>query len=246
MAESKMKEPVLESDPLDEQNKLEISDTVIPRDYSKGPNRANMDLLNGPREDYLRIGVPLYEASIKCNWKAAKDIIDKYPELELVRYSITENGETALHIAASAKVPGKVKEFVKNLVTLMKEEDLALENENYNTALYLAAGAGNINTVKIMLEMNKTLLSIPGGGTANTIPTLMPIYTAALFGNHNVVTYMHEKSNDLIDDHWTPLTRGWLLEKCVENNMFGTHFSTYTFYLLLLIIWSIVVHNSSF
>ncbi|GKD89626.1 ankyrin repeat-containing domain, PGG domain protein, partial [Tanacetum coccineum] len=102
----------------------------------------------------------------------------------------------------------------------MKEEDLALENENYNTALYLAAGAGNINTVKIMLEMNKTLLSIPGGGSGNTIPTLMPIYTAALFGNHNVVTYMHKNSNDLIDDHWTPLTRGWLLEKCVENNMF--------------------------
>ena len=58
----------------------------------------------------------------------------------------------------------------------------------------------------------------------------MPIYTAALFGNHNVVKYMYAKSNDFNDYPWTPQTRGWLLEKSVDNNMFGTHFSTYTFF----------------
>ena len=150
----------------------------------------------------------------------------------MVGYSITKNGETALHIAASAKVPGKVNDFVKNLVSLMEKEDLALENANYNTALYSAAAAGNINTVEIMLDKNPKLLEILGGGNTGPSPkppTMMPIYVAALFGNHNVVKYMYEKSNDLNDEHWTPQTRCWLLQKCVENNMFGMHFSTYTF-----------------
>ena len=148
----------------------------------------------------------------------------------MVRYSITENGETALHIAASAKVPGKVNVFVKNLVSLMEKEDLALENANYNTALYLAAAAGNINTVEIMLEKNPKLLEIAGGGSTGPPlyqPEMMPIYVAASFGNHSVVKYMYEKSKDLEDSCWTPKTRGWLLEKCVENDMFGKHLQTY-------------------
>ncbi|GJU91241.1 ankyrin repeat-containing domain, PGG domain protein [Tanacetum coccineum] len=220
MAEINMNEPVMQSaGPTDhEQNEQEINAVVTPR---RRPNLANMDLLKkGSRKEYLKIGVPLYEAAITCNWKAAEDILEKYNHLELVRYCITENGETALHIAASAKVPGKVKEFVENLVKKMTKEDLELENINYNTALYLAAGAGNINTVKIMLEKNEKLLSIRGGGSMEKPPKLMPIYTAALFGNHNVVKYMYEKSNALIDDPWTPETQGWLLQKCVENNMF--------------------------
>ncbi|GJZ52088.1 ankyrin repeat-containing domain, PGG domain protein, partial [Tanacetum coccineum] len=225
MAGPKMKEQVMQSGPTDEQ---EINVVVAPH---RRPNLANMDLLKkGFRKDYLEIGVPLYEAAITCNWKAAEDILEKYKHLELVRYCITENGETALHIAASAKVPGKVKEFVENLVKKMTKEDLALENINYNTALYLAAGAGNINTVKIMLENNDTLLSIRGGGAIKDPPTLMPIYTAVLFGNHNVVKYMYEKSNDLIDDPWTPRTRGWLLQKCVENNMFDVALKIVTKY----------------
>nr|XP_043632769.1 uncharacterized protein LOC122603964 isoform X2 [Erigeron canadensis] len=173
-------------------------------------------LLKGPRKDYLKIGVPLYEASIKCDWKAAKAILDKNEE-ELVRYSITENGETALHVAASAKVPQKKGEvFVKNLVGMMKKEDLALENESFNTALYLAAAAGNLETVKIMVEKNRDLVKIPGAGRQ-----MLPLYAAALFGYYKVVEYLYGKSSDLCDaDGWNDTNRGWLLEKCVENDMF--------------------------
>ncbi|GJV02558.1 reverse transcriptase domain-containing protein [Tanacetum coccineum] len=53
---------------------------------------------------YLKIRVPLYEASLKCDWKAAKHNLDENKEIGLVRYSITANGETALHVAASSKV----------------------------------------------------------------------------------------------------------------------------------------------
>ncbi|KAM0064911.1 putative ankyrin repeat-containing domain-containing protein [Helianthus debilis subsp. tardiflorus] len=173
------------------------------------------DLINGPRDDYLQIGVPLYEASIKCDWKAAKAIFDRYNEMNLERYSITENGETALHVAASAKNPKDVEKFVKNLVGMMQDEDLELQNENHNTALYLAAVAGNIEAVKIMFERNKALLSIAGANGA-----MMPLYAAVLFRNEDVVKYMYNNSNNLGDKGWTPQNRGWLLEKCVEMDMF--------------------------
>ncbi|PWA47377.1 ankyrin repeat-containing domain, PGG domain protein [Artemisia annua] len=239
--------PIDEQTPLSQQQQNITVPVASPRANS-GPNLPQLDLLEDlpladrpfrlrelgdfslkgawefpakrPREDYLKIGVPLYEASIKCDWKAAKAILDKYADMKLLRYSITENAETALHVAASAKGPKHVEDFVKNLVELMEKEDLALENKNCNTALYLAAAAGNIKTVKIMMEKNRTLLAIPGGGSMDKKRQLMPLYTAALFGNHEVVKYMYEESKDLIDDGWTDANRSWLLEKCVENDMF--------------------------
>ncbi|PWA38088.1 ankyrin repeat-containing domain, PGG domain protein [Artemisia annua] len=167
------------------------------------------------RENYLKIGVPLYEASIKCDWNAAKAILDENKNLQLLKCSITENGETALHVAASANGPKKVEQFVRNLVAEMKKEDLELVNNNQNTALYLAATAGNIETVKIMVEKNSVLPTIPGAGG-----TMMPVYVAALFGNYQVVKYLYDKSHGLCDEGWTDTNRGWLLEKCVESDMF--------------------------
>nr|GEX77542.1 ankyrin repeat-containing domain, PGG domain protein [Tanacetum cinerariifolium] len=228
--------PIDEQTPLSQQQQNITVSVVSPRANNSGPNLPQLDLLEGPREDYLKIGVPLYEASIKCDWKAAKAILEKYKDMKLLRYSITENAETALHVAASAKGPKHVEEFVENLVKLMEKEDLALENKNFNTALYLAAAAGNIKTVKIMMEKNGTLLAIPGGGSMDNKPQMMPLYTAALFGNHEVVKYMYEKSKDLIDDGWTDVNRGWLLEKCVENDMFGKHYITILVFLLLVLI----------
>ncbi|KAK9062081.1 hypothetical protein SSX86_019266 [Deinandra increscens subsp. villosa] len=176
-------------------------------------NLPNRSLIAAEREMYFKFCVPLYEAANKCDWKAAKAILDKDPEL--VRYSITENGETALHVAASVKTSKQVEKFVKNLVGLMKEEDLELVNENSNTALYLAAAAGNIKTVRIMVEKNRDLLTIRGARGQ-----MMPLYAAALYGNYEVVKYLYEHSNELSDDGWNPQNRGWLLEKCVEADMF--------------------------
>ncbi|GKG38767.1 ankyrin repeat-containing domain, PGG domain protein, partial [Tanacetum coccineum] len=70
--------------------------------------------------------------------------------------------------------------------------------------------------VKIMVDKNEALLRIPGAGET------MPLYTAALFGNDKVVQYLYEKSQGLRDDDgWTDRNRSWLLEKCVESDMFG-------------------------
>ncbi|KAI7738364.1 hypothetical protein M8C21_008427, partial [Ambrosia artemisiifolia] len=101
---------------------------------------------------------------------------------------------------------------------MMGQNDLELQNRNQNTALYLAACAGNVKTVKIMVEENRKLLTIPGARG-----TMMPLYAAALFGNKDVVEYIYEESKILSDaDGWNPQNRSWLVEKCVENNMFDT------------------------
>ncbi|GKA37769.1 ankyrin repeat-containing domain, PGG domain protein [Tanacetum coccineum] len=136
--------------------------------------------------------------------------------MELVRFRITENGETALHIVAAAKGPKKVDEFVTNLVAIMKNEELV--NNNGSTALYLAAVAGNLESVDIMMRRNRTLHTIPGGGIRK--PT-MPLYAAALFGNKDVVSYLYECSRHLADACvWNKQNRTELLEKCVEGDMF--------------------------
>ncbi|CAI9272249.1 unnamed protein product [Lactuca saligna] len=170
------------------------------------------DLLNGPRKDYITTGIPLYEASIKGDWKAAKAILDK--RLELVRYSITENGETALHVAASAKSTKQVEDFLENLIEYMDKTDLELENNSSNTALCLAAAAGNVKMVKIMVKKNKALVAITGS------QHMTPLYMAALFGHYEVVKFLYDNSQNLHDDCWTPQNRGWLLLKCVETDMF--------------------------
>ncbi|KAJ0771834.1 putative ankyrin repeat-containing domain-containing protein [Helianthus annuus] len=107
----------------------------------------------------------------------------------------------------------------------MQTADLELENKSYNTALYLAAAAGNIKAVKIMVEKNKALLTIAGGNRK-----MMPLYVATLYGNKDVVKYMYNHSNNLRDGGWMPLNRGWLLLKCVENDMFDVALKIVTTY----------------
>ncbi|GJX97712.1 ankyrin repeat-containing domain, PGG domain protein [Tanacetum coccineum] len=122
------------------------------------------------------------------------------------------------HIAASAKGPKKVDDFVRNLVIKMEKDDLKHVNNNGSTALYLAAAAGNLESVKIMMEKNPTLDTIPGG---DILKLKMPLYAAALFGNKDVVSYLYERSKDLDGDRgWNEENRTELLEKCVEGDMF--------------------------
>ncbi|KAL7604466.1 hypothetical protein Lser_V15G18298 [Lactuca serriola] len=164
------------------------------------------------RKDYIKTAVPLYEASIKGDWKAAKAILDE--RRELVRYSITENDETALHVAASAKRSKQVEEFVEHLLTYMDGKDLELRNNSSNTALCLAAAAGNLKIVEIMVKKNRALVGmICGNG-------MTPLYMAVLFGHHDVAKYLYESSHKLGHTCWTPQNRKWLLHKCAESNMF--------------------------
>ncbi|KAF5806093.1 putative ankyrin repeat-containing domain, PGG domain, ankyrin repeat-containing domain superfamily [Helianthus annuus] len=176
------------------------------------PNLPRSDLLNGSRVDYIKIGVPLYEAAIKGDWKAAKPILDKRPDV--IRSAITENYETLLHVAASAESTKAVEEFVANLVPLMDKKDLELQNKNYNTALSLAAAAGNVKTAKIMVDKNPAVAEIPGNNRT------MPLYMAALFAKPEMARYLYGISKKMGGDYWSHDNRGWVLQKCVESDIF--------------------------
>ncbi|KAJ0789343.1 putative ankyrin repeat-containing domain-containing protein [Helianthus annuus] len=174
------------------------------------PNLPRSALLND-RWSYIKIGVPLYEAAIEGDWKAAKPILDEHPDV--ICFAITKNYDTLLHIAASAESTNAVEEFVTKLVQLMESEDLELQNQNYNTALSLAAAAGNIKTAMIMVEKNPGLPEIPGNNRA------MPLYTAALFKKPLMVRYLYDymrrRGNYMSDDNHRSV-----LEKCIEADIF--------------------------
>ncbi|KAK1407914.1 hypothetical protein QVD17_39541 [Tagetes erecta] len=160
----------------------------------------------------IHISVPLYEAAIKGDWKAAKHILDE--NRELARFAITENYETLLHVAASAESTKAVEEFVANLVHLMEKKDLELQNKNYNTALCLAAAAGHVKTAMIMVKKNPAVKEIPGNNK------MMPLYMAALFAKHDMVRCLYGISNEMRGDFWEHDNRGWVLLRCVEADMF--------------------------
>ncbi|XP_042758024.1 uncharacterized protein LOC111877964 [Lactuca sativa] len=169
-------------------------------------------LFEGSREDYIKFGAPLFEASIKGDWKAAKAIFQKNPEM--VRFAITKNFDTPLHIAASARGTMAVEEFVENLLYMMEKKDIELQNKSYNTAFILAVTAGNVRTAKMMLRKNRALLEIPGNHG------MMPLYVAALFARDYMVRYLHANSNNMSSDFWTNEHRGWVLLKCVEADIY--------------------------
>ncbi|KAJ0437998.1 putative ankyrin repeat-containing domain, PGG domain, ankyrin repeat-containing domain superfamily [Helianthus annuus] len=202
--------PVNPIDPPHNHSIVQIPQQLPPAPQQ--PNSPPLDLLQGPRTEYAKVGVPLYEAAIKGDWNAAKLILDE--NLDLVRYAITENHETLLHVAASTERTKAVKEFVINLVTMMKKEDLELQNKNLNTALTLAAQAGNIETAKILVEKNPALIEI------SNISGVTPLYMAALFSKPDMVNYLYGVSKKMNGDCWTPNNRGWVLQKCVEADIF--------------------------
>ncbi|KAI3781500.1 hypothetical protein L2E82_11516 [Cichorium intybus] len=196
---------------INEQQQRHINIQIASHNQSQPPLPLNLprsDLLVGRREDYNEICVPSYKATITGNWKAAKIILDKRPEL--VRFSITESYDTVLHIA----VLGKSYWFVKYLVSLMEKEDLELQNQNGQTPLCLAAMAGNVKIASILVNKNRSLLDIPDSRG------MMPLYMAALFGKHEMVTYLYHNSQKMTGDFWTYHNRGYVLVKCVEANLF--------------------------
>lgn len=99
----------------------------------------------------------------------------------------------------------------------MEAKDLELQNKSSNTALSLAATAGNVETAKIMVKKNKAVLEIPGS------QGMMPLYVAALFARDYMVRYLHANSNNMSSDFWTNEHRGWVLLKCVEADIYGKY-----------------------
>ncbi|KAJ9553644.1 hypothetical protein OSB04_017689 [Centaurea solstitialis] len=183
----------------------------IPSTSDQSPKLPCGELLESSF-DYIDICVPLYEASVTGNWEAAKLILDKRPEL--VRFAITENFDTLLHVASSAEETKLTERFVDNLVNRMDKEGLQLQNKNLNTAFCLAAAAGHIKMVEIMMKKDPSLLTIPGSRG------MVPLHMSALYGKYETIKYLYDASHNLIGDRWTHENRCSILHKCVQGDFF--------------------------
>ncbi|PWA44042.1 ankyrin repeat-containing domain, PGG domain protein [Artemisia annua] len=164
------------------------------------------------REDYFNICIPLYAASFTGDWEAAKNILDRHPER--VRCAITDNCQTALHIAVAARETRLTGRYVENLVKLMTDDDVELQDMDGYTAFCKAALAGNVKICEYLFEKHHKLLDIPSRDGR------MPLNLAAVLGRYEVVKYLYDKSNKMSSNHWKPQDQKSTLEICVDRNFF--------------------------
>ncbi|XP_030941529.1 ankyrin repeat-containing protein ITN1-like [Quercus lobata] len=128
----------------------------------------------------------------------------------MVRDPITEGGDTALHIAAATNHPN----FVRELLKLMKKEELEIKNKYGQTALYLAAASGNVIIAEEMVEKNNklTLTHIESGKRKFT-----PLHIAALLGHREMVSFLFAETSF---EYLSPEERIELLVATISNDLF--------------------------
>ncbi|KAM5585449.1 ankyrin repeat-containing protein [Rosa sericea] len=183
----------------------------ISADHSAQPaNRPSSYLLEHPnREESLKTRVALYKYALKGDWGAAELILRDNSKL-LLRASISRGYETVLHVAAGTSHI----HFVEKLVGMMKVEDLALQDENGNTALCIAASAGSLEIVKILIKKNESLLTIRGG------KNMAPAYIAAVLGQSEMACYLYDESKKMLEK----TDRENLFFSCINNCLYDLAF----------------------
>ncbi|XP_054801427.1 uncharacterized protein LOC129305419 [Prosopis cineraria] len=144
---------------------------------------------------YLNLCVPLYKYALEGNWAAAEPILLSYNGM-LLKAAIAKQHLTVLHVATGA---GHVN-FVKKLVNLMHENDLALQDYNGNTAFTIAASMGNLDIVEIMLRKYPFLPRIRDGNG------LTPLHSAALQGRNKMTLFLYDKTIAVFEEEdWKKL-----------------------------------------
>ena len=149
--------------------------------------------------------MPLYKYALKGKWEAAEQILNEDPTL--LTCSITRGEDTVLHVAAGARHV----HFVKKLVEMMDKQDLKLKDINGNTAFSIAAAAGSIEIVDIMMKKNEYLPTIRGG------QGMTPLYMAALMRQSEMADYLYSGTKEMLDD----ADRHALFFTCIDNGLYG-------------------------
>ncbi|KAI9126880.1 hypothetical protein K1719_002476 [Acacia pycnantha] len=144
----------------------------------------------------------------KGNWEKAEPIFLDNPDKNIPSAAIAEGWTTVLHVAAGA---GNVN-FVRKLVALTNESDLVLQDRKGNTALSIAAIAGNLEIVEFLCGRNDTLPKIRSG-TGFT-----PLLLAALQGRANVAEYLYSLTTD--DNNFDEAEWNKLFLTCIDSGIY--------------------------
>jgi len=154
--------------------------------------------------------LPLYKAALGGKWKEARRFIDEDPEALTAKITIAS--ETALHIAVGT---GKDIAFVEKLITRMSPEELALTDQNGETALSVAAIVGNKRAAELLYNKNPDLPNILSKAG-------LPIHRAAQYGQRDMISYLLEVTKK--DMEPSPFSGEWgakLLISIIVAELYG-------------------------
>ncbi|MCI00230.1 ankyrin repeat-containing protein [Trifolium medium] len=175
--------------------------------------RANLEFLNETGDDavnnFPNLCVPLYKLALEGNWPEANRLI--VMEEKLKNAAIAKGWPTVLHIASGANHI----HFVKELLRMLDDEDIVLQDFNGNTAFCIAAAAGNMEIVDLMLERNIHLPDMTGGNGYT------PIQFAAMQGRCKMTWYLYDKTEkvDFRDEDWN-----LLFFTCIYTGIYGKYY----------------------
>nr|XP_043628707.1 uncharacterized protein LOC122600111 [Erigeron canadensis]XP_043628709.1 uncharacterized protein LOC122600111 [Erigeron canadensis] len=164
-------------------------------------------------EAYMEFGVPLYEAAITGDWEAAKVLLDRRPEL--VRFAITQHGDTMLHAAVRAEATEQSVSFMENLVEMMEIEDLEIENDRGELAYEIAAIKGNIHMFKVIVNKHKDLLSKFPEKTEGAL------HLSAINGHHDMSLHFYNVVEETPLWFWGDGDRCIFFLNCLHGGLFG-------------------------
>ncbi|KAH6833662.1 hypothetical protein C2S53_020368 [Perilla frutescens var. hirtella] len=140
----------------------------------------------------------MYRATIEGDWVAAEMLLEGDPKLG--SDEISDDGDRALHVAASMKH----KDFVLKLVERMTPSELEMLDGNGYTACCYAAISGVVEIAELIIKKH------PNFATARDGENKTPLEKAALRGNGKMVSYLLKstKLEDLSKDEWFDLLLG--------------------------------------
>ncbi|KAI9193956.1 hypothetical protein LWI28_001719 [Acer negundo] len=163
---------------------------------SQGPrDQDNPPIYNWPILDLL--------PSKNSDWEKAKRLIVEDPSM--VRTAITDEYETALHVATKAEQTG----FALRIMEHMNEQDLTLQGLKGDTAFCLAVATGNIPLVEVMQSRKLDLATLRGSWN------MTPLYLAVLLGKEDMAGYLYYHTVDL-----TPEERVRIFFQSIKTDLY--------------------------
>ncbi|XP_022752204.1 uncharacterized protein LOC111300879 [Durio zibethinus] len=107
---------------------------------------------SGTEDDGLYLP-ELYKAVVKGDWESATTFFHCH-SADMDNPRISKQLKTALHLAVGT---GRSNHFVQKTLDCMQPSDLALQDDNGETALTIAATVGNLEAAKLLVNKNPDL-----------------------------------------------------------------------------------------
>ncbi|KAI3848579.1 hypothetical protein MKX03_029765 [Papaver bracteatum] len=164
---------MLETQAQSQQNLLELLTTNFNKGLEEVLRQQNKALANSNGEKKVKAdekkqkitetaAVPyiveeyedLFYAAYYGEWEDAKKYFETHPDS--IKKAITSESETALHVA----VKFTEWDFVEEMVKIVSRDVLEIKEKSGLTALHMAAGLGNVEAARSMVNKNRKLIKL--------------------------------------------------------------------------------------